>query len=190
MGRGKWKSGDTRNPVRDTKAYREAVRALRAEGRYLGLRCHFHRRTGYEACPGVVDYDDNHGRWGFTAHHLDKLMHGRGDPVDPRRLVVAHRGCNSRDGLIAQNLRRQGHRPSTGRVDGFTADKVIVDEAHTTVHTTTAYPLADAHRWMLDYMTPAPGETWQRTYLDSIVTEGDSDRTSQRWPQPKDSNTE
>ena len=91
----------------------QAVRDRAAAGEpcyfWADPRCPHHPPTGHYSDAGRFDLDLPHQhRNAFTAHHLNRLMDG-GQPVpDPTHMAPAHRGCNSRDGLTAQNARRQG----------------------------------------------------------------------------------
>jgi hypothetical protein len=88
------------------RAYREAV-ALVRERALEGERCWFWRRPGHEECPGRIRFDVHYQtRWAFTAHHLQRLMDGGAAVVQGRAMAPAHRACNARDGLRAQNARR------------------------------------------------------------------------------------
>lgn len=92
-------------------AYQDACAVVRKRAE-AGEPCYFWRQPHYEDCPGGFDWTlhalfPNH-RWAFTAHHLHRLMDG-GPPVpDPALMAPAHRACNARDGLRAQNARRAG----------------------------------------------------------------------------------
>jgi hypothetical protein len=79
-------------------AYRAAVREVRARAQ-AGEPCYF--------CGGGFDWGLHYQHAGaFTAHHQVRIMDG-GIPVpSPELMSPAHRGCNSRDGLQAQNQRR------------------------------------------------------------------------------------
>jgi hypothetical protein len=85
--------------------YRAATAQVRSRAQQ-GEACWFWGRDPHCPCPGFP-WDAHHNHpLAFTAHHLDRLMDG-GDPVpDPRLMVPAHRSCNARDGLRAQNERR------------------------------------------------------------------------------------
>jgi hypothetical protein len=94
------------NHGRTGKAYRAAVAAVRAKVE-RGAPCHFWRKTGHEACPGRINLTLHHNhRLAFTAHHLRRLMDGGAPVVNPDQMAPAHRSCNARDGLMAQNQRR------------------------------------------------------------------------------------
>jgi hypothetical protein len=94
---------------RSGAAYRAEVAQVRERVRRGGraARCWFWRRPGHEACPGAIDLrlPPNH-RFAFTAHHLQRLMDGGAAVVSAQFMAPAHRGCNARDGLMAQNARR------------------------------------------------------------------------------------
>lgn len=91
---------------RDAAGYRAACAEVRERVR-LGARCYFWRRPGHDRCPGVINLRLRaNARWSFTAHHIHRLMDGGAAVVDARHLVPAHRACNARDGLMAQNARR------------------------------------------------------------------------------------
>lgn len=104
---------------RDAAGYRAARAEVRERVR-LGARCWFWRRPGHDACPGVINLRLRpNARWAFTAHHIHRLMDGGAAVVDARHLVPAHRACNARDGLMAQNARRAARaarvqRPAIG----------------------------------------------------------------------------
>jgi hypothetical protein len=98
---------------REGKAYRDALEVVRERVR-RGAPCWFWRRPGHEACPGRINLQVKpNTRWSFTAHHLQRLMDG-GAAVDIARMVPAHRACNARDGLMAQNARRALQRARAG----------------------------------------------------------------------------
>jgi len=89
-------------------AARRVAAAVRARAE-AGEQCWFHGRPGYEQCPGGFDWTLHpSARWAYTAHHLDRLMHGGVPDPDPARMAPAHRSCNSRDGLAAWNAQRHG----------------------------------------------------------------------------------
>lgn len=97
---------------RDGPAYRAACAVVR-ERAQRGEHCYFEGR--HPECPGGyfdLALPHNH-RHAFTAHHIRRLMDG-GVPVpDPRLMYPAHRGCNARDGLQAQNALRTGTSTTT-----------------------------------------------------------------------------
>ena len=95
-------------------AYRAAWAAVRDRA-IQGEPCYFGRI--YPSCPMGWDWTlpYNHA-WAFTAHHLHRIMDGGAPVPDPSLMVPAHRSCNARDGLQAQNNRRAyirlyGHVP-------------------------------------------------------------------------------
>ncbi len=93
---------------RQGAAYQTACAEVRKRAKQ-GEPCHFWQQPGYEDCPGGWNWNlpPNH-RWAYTTHHLHRLMDG-GHPIpDPALMAPAHRACNARDGLIAQNNRRAG----------------------------------------------------------------------------------
>lgn len=93
---------------RGGRRYLELCAQLRRRVRLEALPCWFYGKPGHEACPRIIDLAlPSQHRYAFTAHHLDRLMDG--GPAVPRahRMVPAHRACNARDGLIAQNARRR-----------------------------------------------------------------------------------
>ena len=104
----------TRNAPKNGRggaAYRAALAVVRERVR-AGALCWFWRKPGHEACPGRIDLrlPANH-RWALTGHHLHRLMDGGSAlPARPSELAPAHRACNARDGLIAQNARRAALR--------------------------------------------------------------------------------
>ncbi len=103
-------NGDTGG--RKGRAYVKLREGVRERVRQ-GEGCHFYGRPGWEDCPGAIDLNlpRNH-RNAFTAHHLVRLMEG-GTPVPGAALMApAHRGCNARDGLKAQNARRARRVPA------------------------------------------------------------------------------
>jgi hypothetical protein len=87
-------------------AYERACLEVRARVQ-RGERCYFWRRRGHDVCPGRINLQlpSNH-RWAFTAHHLRRLMDGGEAVVRSEDMAPAHRACNARDGLMAQNARR------------------------------------------------------------------------------------
>lgn len=88
------------------KAYLAAVEAVRARVA-AGARCWFWRKPGHDVCPGAINLEVRaNTRWSFTAHHLQRLMDGGAAVVDAALMVPAHRACNARDGLMAQNAKR------------------------------------------------------------------------------------
>jgi hypothetical protein len=104
---------------RQGAAYKAACFEIRERVR-LGARCYFWRRPGHEQCPGAIDLrlPSNH-RLAFTAHHLQRLMDGGAAVVSAQFMAPAHRGCNARDGLMAQNARRAaGARGAGARATG------------------------------------------------------------------------
>lgn len=86
----------------------EAIAAVRARAT-AGEPCYFHGRPGHPTCPGLINMalPGARHRWAFTVHHIQRIMHGGLAVPHPALLAPAHRGCNSRDGLYAQNQRRQ-----------------------------------------------------------------------------------
>ena len=95
------------NNGRETTAYRTAARTVRARAE-AGEPCWFWQRD--PNCPGPGwnwQLPPGH-RWAYTTHHLHRLMDGGEPAPDPNHMAPAHRGCNSRDGLQAQNARRAG----------------------------------------------------------------------------------
>lgn len=106
---------------RDGKAYRALCTRLR-EQVARGRVCWFYGRPGHDQCPRTIDLGlPSQHRYAFTAHHLQRLMDG--GPAVPRLadMAPAHRACNARDGLHAQNARRRtavsflGGQPLAGR---------------------------------------------------------------------------
>jgi hypothetical protein len=96
-------------------AYEQACIEVRARVQ-RGERCYFWRRPGHEACLGRINLQlpSNH-RWAFTAHHMHRLMDGGAAVVRSQDMAPAHRACNARDGLMAQNARR-GVRRTRGQM--------------------------------------------------------------------------
>jgi hypothetical protein len=95
----------------DSGAYRKACAVVKSRARG-GEWCWFYGRAGHEACPGSIDLGLHwQDRWAFTAHHLHRRMDGGVLEARPEDMAPAHRACNSRDGLLAQNAKR-GHRQS------------------------------------------------------------------------------
>lgn len=94
----------------------QPVRA-RAEA---GELCWFYRQPGYEDCPGGFDWVLHklypNDPWAFSVHHLDRVMDGGPVIADPERMAPAHRHCNARDGLRAQNARRAGIHLVSGEI--------------------------------------------------------------------------
>jgi hypothetical protein len=142
-------------------AYRAAWLAVRGRAQQ-GEPCYF--RHTYPQCPGgwAWDLPYNHA-WAFTAHHLHRIMDG-GSPVpDPAMMVPAHRSCNARDGLQAQNHRRAyirlyGHAPMV---------------AHTTdpTHCTDACTCVDMDTRTCDI----------HTYIYTTHSDVYCDRNSRSW---------
>jgi hypothetical protein len=93
----------------DSAAYRAVCKQVKDRAQAGGELCWFYRRPGHEACPGGFDFGLHwQDKDAITVHHLHRRMDG-GDLVpDVADLVPAHRGCNARDGLRAQNERRAG----------------------------------------------------------------------------------
>jgi hypothetical protein len=87
--------------------YRKAAGEVRKRAQ-AGEPCWFWGRD--PGCPSPSwDWRLNHNhRHAFTVHHLNRLMDGGEIVADSRLMVPAHRGCNARDGLKAQNARRVG----------------------------------------------------------------------------------
>src|ERR1043165_6781554 len=101
---------------RGSAAYRAACAEVRERVR-LGERCWFWRKRGHEACPGRIDLRlPGNARWEFTAHHKRRLMDGGAALVRSVDMAPAHRACNARDGLMAQNARRKGMRARSSDV--------------------------------------------------------------------------
>jgi hypothetical protein len=98
----------TRTDWRDVPGARDLITQIRARAA-AGERCHFWRHPDHPQCPGPIDLslDGRRHRWAFTVHHLARRMHG--GPAVPHTALAApaHRACNSRDGLLAQNRRRR-----------------------------------------------------------------------------------
>lgn len=83
-------------------AYRAAIAEVRTRAR-RGEPCCF--------CGGGFDWALHHNdARAFTAHHGARLMEGGAPVPDPSTMFPAHRACNSRDGLQAQNQRRRTHQ--------------------------------------------------------------------------------
>jgi hypothetical protein len=88
--------------------YRQATQAIRQRAKQ-GEPCYFYNQPGYEDCPGGWNWQLHHNNpWAYTTHHLHRLMDGGHPTPDPRLMAPAHRACNARDGLRAQNARRTG----------------------------------------------------------------------------------
>lgn len=95
-------------------AYRAACAEVKRRAREQGELCWFYGKIGHEQCPGVIGWTLHwQDTMACTVHHLDRLMDGGQMVPDLRRMVPAHRGCNSRDGLYAQNARRSGESVTT-----------------------------------------------------------------------------
>lgn len=104
---------------RYTATAKAAAAQVRARAQ-AGEPCWFYRQTHYEDCPGGWNWQlpANH-RWAYTTHHLHRLMDGGTPDPDPAQMAPAHRGCNARDGLRAQNARRAGmHLPTVTHSEG------------------------------------------------------------------------
>lgn len=87
---------------------RTAETAVRARAQ-AGEPCWFWRQAGYEDCPGGWDWTLHHNHpLAYTTHHLHRLMDGGNATPQPDDMAPAHRRCNARDGLKAQNARRAG----------------------------------------------------------------------------------
>ena len=117
--RGRWRPQPGRVDPRHTTAGQALINAVRDRVRRTGEPCCFWRQPGYEwrynartrryeGCPGRIDLDlpSNH-RYAFTTHHVQRIMDGGPALLHPDQVPAAHRSCNSRDGLIAQNARRR-----------------------------------------------------------------------------------
>lgn len=101
----------------ETAAFRRVSAKVR-ERAERGEPCYFWGQSGYEDCPGSFDWDlPTRDRWGYTTHHLDRLMQGGELCPDPRLMAPAHRRCNSRDGLRARNAIRAGRVPVNQQLD-------------------------------------------------------------------------
>jgi hypothetical protein len=87
--------------------YREAAGEVRKRAQ-AGESCWFWGRDPACPSPGWDWQLDHNHRYAFTVHHLNRLMDGGEMIPDSRLMVPAHRGCNARDGLKAQNARRTG----------------------------------------------------------------------------------
>lgn len=115
----------------NARAYRRAVELVRERARE-GERCWFWHKLGHEGCPGLIRFDVHYQhRWAFTAHHLRRLMDGGAAVVTGEGMVPAHRGCNARDGLRAQNARRA--RGAQGLPVGTTSEGSGVGHGHSPV---------------------------------------------------------
>lgn len=111
---------------RGSAAYRAACAEVRERVR-LGERCCFWRKRGHEACPGRIDLRlPSNARWAFTAHHKHRLMDGGAALVRSVDMAPAHRACNARDGLMAQNNRRKGMRARSSEVRAQHASRTVV----------------------------------------------------------------
>jgi hypothetical protein len=99
------------NDGRYSTAARAAAAVVRARAE-AGEPCWFWRDP---RCPGLHwDWTLPYWhKWAYTTHHLDRLMDGGQPDPDPARMAPAHRGCNARDGLHAQNARRYGAPTTT-----------------------------------------------------------------------------
>jgi hypothetical protein len=95
------------NRGRDSQAYRRASAVVRQRAAN-GEPCYFWGRHPQCPHPWINLQLPSQHRHAFTAHHLDRLMDGGTVLPDPTLMAPAHRGCNARDGLMAQNARRQG----------------------------------------------------------------------------------
>jgi hypothetical protein len=118
--RGRWRPQPRRDDPRNTAAGRDLIEAVRQRVSATGEPCWFYGQPGYEKCPGAIDLDlPSQHRWAFTTHHTQRIMDGGPALPDPAQVPAAHRGCNSRDGLIAQNARRRTSQSvtRTGRDD-------------------------------------------------------------------------
>lgn len=123
--RGRWRPQPGRVDPRHTTAGKALIDAIRDRVRRTGEPCWFHGKPGYEwhynpktrryeGCPGRIDLDlPSQHRYAFTTHHTMRIMDGGPALPDPRTVPAAHRSCNSRDGLIAQNARRRASRRAT-----------------------------------------------------------------------------
>ena len=108
----RWQATATRRPVtrrndwRDQPGADQAAAAVRARAA-AGELCYFHRHPDHPHCPGRIDLrlDGARDRWAFTVHHLKRIMDGGPAVPHPALLAPAHRACNARDGLLAQNRR-------------------------------------------------------------------------------------
>lgn len=101
-------------------AYRTAVAAVKRRAQD-GEPCYF--------CGGGFDWGLHYQHPGaFTAHHRERLMDGGAPVPDPLLMSPAHRGCNSRDGLRAQNDRRASLQGGTYQAP--TPHRVITTESY------------------------------------------------------------
>jgi len=103
---------------RSGAAYRAVLEAVRERVR-AGERCYFWRKRGHErTCLGRIDLrlPANH-RYGFTMHHKLRLMDGGAALPRLADVAPAHRSCNARDGLMAQNERRRMRKVQRARAD-------------------------------------------------------------------------
>lgn len=93
-----------------------AAQPVRARA-MAGEPCYFWGRYGYDDCPGGWNWalPWNH-RWAFTVHHLHRVMDGGQVIAHPDHMAPAHRACNARDGLRAQNARRAGIHLVSGEI--------------------------------------------------------------------------
>jgi hypothetical protein len=93
-------------PRRPTNRAAETTVRQRAQA---GEPCWFWLQPGYEDCPGGWDWQLHHNHpLGYTTHHLHRLMDGGDATPQAEDMAPAHRRCNARDGLKAQNARRSG----------------------------------------------------------------------------------
>lgn len=95
----------------ESAAYRAACAVVKRQARERGEMCWFYLRPGHVLCPGVFDWALHwQDQWAVTVHHEHRIMDGGQMVPDLRRMHPAHRSCNSRDGLYAQNARRAGQQ--------------------------------------------------------------------------------
>lgn len=104
----------TRPDWRDQPGADQVIAAVRARAA-TGEPCYFHQ---HPACPGPINLAITRGRWAFTVHHLNRIMDGGPLVPHPALAAPAHRACNARDGLSAQNRRRSGSPAVVTRGDG------------------------------------------------------------------------
>jgi hypothetical protein len=97
-------------------AYLEATQVVRQRAQ-AGEPCYFWHQPGYEDCPGGWNWNLHHNHpYAYTTHHLHRLMDGGHPTPDPALMAPAHRACNARDGLRAQNARRAGVHLTPGQL--------------------------------------------------------------------------
>lgn len=107
-----------------TSAYKARMKEVAERALKTGEGCWFHQYgiCKYQGAP--FDWTPgNRNALSFTAHHIERVMDGGEVIPDSDKLVPSHKGCNSADGLRAQNARRAAQKA------GVDYDAQVVIEA-------------------------------------------------------------